>query len=115
MQTITEHGYGAGGIPSSHDSRDFQYEGIASASAPFDWTTILDLENKYKTILPNGLLPRKNQYSSLSCGGQGTSQYGAVIEAAATGTYEEESALFEYAPVACPGGGSQGRDLMDRE
>ena len=108
MNNITEHGLYTGGVPSSRDGRDFQYEGIASASVPFDWNKGFDIE----TVV--GKLPVKDQGQSLSCGGQAVSQYGGVIEAQSTGTLEERSAKFEYAPVACPGGGSQGRDLMDR-
>lgn len=97
-----------GAIKDIYDSRDFQFGEVAKYSAPFDWATGYDVEEKL------GLkIPVKNQFQSSSCGGQAWSYYGEVLEALKDKTFEERSAKFIYAQTAVPGGGSRGRDNCD--
>ena len=102
---MTEQGFGTGAHESPHDERDYLWEAIGSAPIPFDWS------KGYRVPFS---FPIKNQYDSSSCGGQAGSYYEAVLEADATGSFEERSAKFLYAPIAYPIGGSIGRDIMDR-
>lgn len=99
--------YGTGAIRDSLDIRDYRYEGIAAASAPVDWNTGFDIEKKL-----NIKIPLKNQNSSSSCVGQGFSYYGAVLNAAETGYYQEQSAKAIYSQIqlGLPGGGASLRD-----
>jgi hypothetical protein len=95
--------YGTGALIPTYDPRDYQWSEIAHGSAPFNWVTGFDIEEKVGKITP------KNQNGSGSCGGQAWSMYSALLEALATGTFEERSAKFIYAQTAVPGGGSDGR------
>lgn len=97
-------------IQSPHDARDYQFVEVGFGAAPFNWTTGFDIE----TTL-NFKEPTKNQGSSGSCGGQAVSYLGGTYSVIQTGTFNEKSAKFTYAPVAYPdGGGSVGRDLVNR-
>lgn len=100
-----ENNFGTGGIKSSKDKRDFQWEKIGFGSAPFDWS--IGFETKHPLNI-------KNQNGSGSCGGQAVSYYGEILNGISDGKQEERSAKFIYATIAYPGGGSVGRDLMDR-
>ncbi len=96
--------FGKGAIQDTPDSRDFKYSDVASAGQ-FDWQAGFDIENKLgRKIEP------KNQGASGSCGGQSIAYYGAVIEALATGTYEERSAKFPYSQNFIYPSGSRSRD-----
>jgi hypothetical protein len=104
MKNITSHGFGTGAIPSKRDKRDFEWEKIGFASEPFDWSKGYDVGVEF---------PIKNQFASLSCGGQAVSYYGAVLNAKYDKKLEERSAKFIYAPTHVLNGGTQGRSLVD--
>jgi len=95
--------YGTGAVRDTYDPRDYQWSEIAFGSAPFNWVNGFDIEEKVGKLQP------KNQNGSGSCGGQAWSMYSAVLEALATGSFEERSAKFIYSQTAVPGGGSAGR------
>lgn len=98
---------GTGALRDPLDVRDYRYEGIAAASAPVDWNTGFDIEKKL-----NIKIPFKNQNASSSCVGQGWSYYGAVLNAAEVGYYEEQSAKAIYSQInlGTPAGGAYIRD-----
>lgn len=88
------------------DPRDYTWAELGWGAPPFDWTEGFDIETKLGTKIPP-----KSQNGSGSCGGQAWSTYSAVLEAVATGTFEERSAKFIYSQTYVPpGGGSMGRD-----
>lgn len=101
---ITESGHYTGAVKSPKDKRDFKWEKIGSASAPFDWSVGVDVKWSF---------PIKNQFQSLSCGGQAGAYYGAVLNAEFDKTLEERSAKFIYSQIFAPGGGSYGRSIVD--
>lgn len=92
--------YGHGGLPSPIDERDYKYDQIGMASAPFDWSKGFDIEQVV------GLLPVKNQYQSYSCGGQAWATYSYVLDQT---NRTEKSAKFIYAQTHVGTGGSDGR------
>lgn len=98
-------GFDPGGIADRVDERDYQFNEVGAASAPFDWNTGYDIETVLGTKLPV-----KDQGPSFSCGGQAWSTYAGVLEAVATNSLEERSAKFFYAQTYQKGGGSTGRD-----
>jgi hypothetical protein len=85
---------------------------VGYGTAPFDWVTGYDIEKELASKLnqPSFKLPVKNQNGSFSCGGQAWSTYHSVLEAIATGSFEERSAKYVYAQTYQQGGGSSGRD-----
>lgn len=91
-----------GAIRDSYDPRTYKFAPLGA----FDWATGFDIETKLGVKLTV-----KDQGGSYSCGGQAWSYYGEVLEAMATGTYEERSARWVYAPVRAPSGGSMGKEL----
>jgi hypothetical protein len=99
-----------GALKDEIDERDYQWSRIPGASM-FDWSKGFDVEVELKKRLGNAKFRifSKDQHKSFSCGGQAWSYYMAVIEAMATGTYEERSAKFIYSQTFAPGGGSNGR------
>lgn len=108
MDSIDSSNFGKGAIKSPLDPKDYTWEEYAMGVAPFDWTAGFDIEVAIgHTISP------KNQGESGSCGGQATGSLSAAQEAVATGTFEERSAKYPYAQVCAPGGGSNGRQLME--
>jgi len=113
---INDPKFNPGGFQDRIDTRDFQFDEVAGASViPFDWNQGIDIETELSTRLsiPNFKLPVKNQGLSFSCGGQSWANYAGVLEAFATGTFEERSAKFLYSQTYVPGGGSRGRDNAD--
>lgn len=94
---------GTGAVKDIYDPRDYKWSEIAHGSAPFNWGVGFDIEEKVGKIKP------KDQNGSSSCGGQAWSMYSAILEALATGTFEERSAKFIYSQTAVRGGGSAGR------
>lgn len=108
MNNLVENKFGHGGAVDKVDERDYQFSATAQAQSLFDWNAGFDIE----AIL--GIkIPVKNQGTSGSCGGQAWSYYGAVLEALATGTFEERSAKFLYSQTYVPPAGSYGRPLCD--
>lgn len=102
--------FGKGGHPDKIDIRDKKYLGMGSS--PFDWDKGFDIEENLSVLLtkPGFKLPVKDQNGSFSCGGQAWASYASVLEAIATGTFEERSAKYLYAQTHAPAGGSYGRD-----
>lgn len=100
-----EHpGFNPGGIPSPHDSRDFQFAEIGMALPPFDWTKGADIEIDFT-------LPVEDQNGSGSCGGQAWRYQAEVHQFIFTKLFERKSAKFIYAQTFVPpSGGSTGRD-----
>lgn len=100
-----------GAIPSPIDERDWQWQEIGFAAAPFDWQKGYDVEAELQKKLnnPSFRIPVKDQNGSGSCGGQAWSYYNSVYEAMATGTFEERSAKYIYAQTFVPPAGSAGR------
>lgn len=109
---MQENEFGKGAVKSPTDVRDVEYEKIAMGSIPFDWNAGFDIEAKLQGVLsdPAFRIVSKDQNGSSSCGGQAWGYLGAVLEAVATGTYEERSAKYIYAQTHAPGGGSGGRE-----
>lgn len=107
---LKESELGKGGIKDKFDSRDRKF--LAMASSPFSWESGFDIETELSKILniSSFKLPVKDQGSSFSCGGMAWSTYSSILEAVATGTFEERSAKYIYAQTFVPGGGSYGRD-----
>ena len=99
---LAENKFGTGANIGREDLRDFEYK---AGAAPFDWVKGFDIEAKLGFNLPV-----KDQNGSGSCGGQAFSYYGEVLEALATGTFEERSAKFIYSQSFTPPWGSSGRD-----
>lgn len=105
-----------GAIKDTPDVRDYHYQGVAAGSAPFDWSKGFDVEEvlSAKLKIPGFKIPWKDQNGSFSCGGQAWSYFMQVIEAIATGTFEERSSKYIYAQTFVPpGGGSSGRTNSD--
>jgi hypothetical protein len=98
--------YGTGGIESKYDIRDFWYS--PTDKGGFDWDKGFDIEEKI-----GRKLVVKSQNGSSSCGGQGWSYYGEVLEAVATRDYEPRSAKWIYSHTRVPTGGSNGRVNCD--
>lgn len=101
---VDKPGFNPGGVVDRVDPRDFKIEEVAFATPPFDWNVGFDIEEKVGVIQP------KDQGASGSCGGQAWANLAAVLEAVATGSYEERSAKYVYCQTYVPGGGSYGRD-----
>jgi hypothetical protein len=112
FEWINDPSFSPGGVKDRVDSRDFEYKEVGQATTPFDWNKGYDVELELSSVLnkPNFKLPVKNQNGSFSCGGQAWSTYSGVLEAIATGSFEERSAKFFYAQTYQQGGGSTGRD-----
>lgn len=107
---LVENQFGHGGLGHFLKQTDWQYVNFSPKNAaPFDWSTGYDIESVIERVIPS-----KNQGVSGSCGGQAVSYYTSVLKAVIGGTFAEKSAKFIYAPVAQPGGGSYGGDLMNR-
>lgn len=104
--------FNPGGIPDRIDLRDYEWSEVGFATTPFDWNKGFDIEEKLSERLniPNFKIPPKDQGVSSSCGGQAWAYLSQVLEALATGTFEERSAKYTYAQTYVPGGGSRGRD-----
>lgn len=101
--------YGHGAIPSNrllakirHSSR----RQLGKASAPYPWSVGYDVEQKV------GLIPKKDQGSNDSCGGQAGSYFLEVQRRLQGITEAECSAKSVYAPIAYPGGGTTVSDLQ---
>ncbi len=108
--------FSPGGFKDRIDNRDFLFSEVAGAVVtPFDWDQGYDIEKELSNTLnkPNFKLPVKDQGPSFSCGGQSWSTYAGVLEAFASGTFEERSAKFLYSQTYVPEGGSRGRDNAD--
>lgn len=97
-----------GGIKDRVDNRDYLYSEIGFGTSVFDWNVPFDVEVELGITLPV-----KNQGNSSSCGGQAWGNYIGVLEALATGNFEERSAKYVYSQAYAPGGGSRGRDCAD--
>lgn len=97
--------FNPGGIVDRVDHRDHLYSEVGFGTAPFDWNTGFDIEQGI-----NFKLPVKDQNGSYSCGGQAWATLAGVLEAKATGSFEERSAKFVYAQTYQWGGGSTARD-----
>ncbi len=97
---MQEHEFGKGGIPSPHDERDYHFNAIAMASAPFDWNTGYDIE----AVI--GKMPVKNQQMTFACGGYAWASESYSLDQT---NREEKSEKFIYAQTHAPGGGSEGR------
>lgn len=105
MAELVEGTHGSGGVEDRVDSRDYLWSEVGHGSIPFDWSIGFDVETKL------GLkIPVKNQGTSSACGGMAWSYEAEVLEAIATGSFEERSAKFIYAQTYVPQGGSYGRD-----
>lgn len=106
------HQFGTGALIDTPDDRDFQWQEIGFAAAPFNWGVGYDVEVELtnKLGIPGFTIPVKDQNGSGSCGGQAWSYYDASFEAMATGTYEERSAKYIYAQTFIAPAGSYGRD-----
>lgn len=107
--------FNPGGHPDIFDSRDYQWDELGAAAAPFNWQQGYDVEQEIAQInnTPGFKLAVNDQNDSFSCGGQAASKYIEVLETIASATYERRSAKFVYSQVYAPGGGSRGRDLCD--
>lgn len=113
MQNPWEHPkFDPGGHSDRLDSRDYDWREVGAALPPFDWNKGYDVEAELAGVLkmPGFSLPVKNQDGSLSCGGQAWGNQSGVLEAFATGSFEERSAKYIYSQTYVPGGGSRGRD-----
>lgn len=97
--------FGTGCIPDSYDPRDLKHEEVVGATPPPDYKAGFDVEKKL-----NIKIPFKNQFSSLSCVGQGWAYYFATVHAAKTGVYDEVSAKAIYSQIFLPQGGAMIRD-----
>lgn len=116
METVTETGYGTGGIPDIYDKRDLQWgKHIGMAGEPFDWEKGYDIEKELQEVLedPSFKLPVNDQNGSSSCGGQAQSKKGEVVSALVNRSFKRKSAKYPYAQVFVPPGGSWGRDLCN--
>lgn len=105
--------FNPGGVQSRPDNRRYQWSEIGANSAPFDWSTEVDVEAKVAQAIgaPLFKIPIKAQNGSGSCGGQAWSYLAEIQEALATGTFEERSAKYVYSQTFWPnGGGSVGSD-----
>jgi len=105
--------FGTGAIKDSYDPRDYTWKEIGFGSTPFNWNTSYDIEEVVRAAIKDKTfhMKAKDQNGSGSCGGQAWSYLSAVLEAIATGTYEERSAKYIYAQTFVPpGGGSNARD-----
>lgn len=103
--------FNPGALLDTKDDRDFQWQEIGFAAAPFDWETGYDIEVELAKKLnkSNFKIPVKDQNGSGSCGGQAWAYYDASFEAVATGSYEERSAKYIYSQTFVPPAGSAGR------
>jgi hypothetical protein len=116
MEFYEQPDFNPGAMLDRFDPRDFQWDEFASSYPPFNWEEGFEIEEKLQKIIHNTdgsmsfRVPIKNQASSFSCGGQSKSYYGEILEALATGTFEERSAKFIYAQTFIPGQGSSMRD-----
>lgn len=117
MPDILQPGFNPEGIPHQPRSTDFQWHDLGSALPPFDWNEGYDIEVELAKKLnqPGFLIPVKHQWQSGSCGGQATSAANEVIEADATGTFEESSAKGVIAQtfVLGPNGEMVGSRMSD--
>lgn len=109
---VDKPGFDPGGIVDRIDTRDFMWSEVGFGTAPLNWTKGYDIEQELATRLGQSSfkLPIKDQDGSSSCGGQAWATYHAILEAMATGTFEERSAKYVYAQTYQKGGGSYGRD-----
>lgn len=98
---------GTGALRDPLDTRDQRYEGIAAAGEPIDWDKGFDIEKKLEVIIPF-----KNQDGSGSCVGQAWAFYGAILNMAEVGYYDEQSAKAIYSQIQLgqPTGGAYIRD-----
>jgi len=98
---------GTGALRDPLDIRDYRYEEVAAASAPVDWEKGFDIEKQLSIKIPF-----KNQNASSSCVGQGWAYYGAVLNTAEVGYYDEQSAKAVYSQInlGTPQGGAYIRD-----
>ena len=106
---LDEEILGKGAIRDIEDPRDLPYEPIFSAAPPVtqqEWQAGFDIRSK----LGLSRLPIKNQFSSSSCVGQAFSYYGAILNLAETGVYNEFSAKSIYSQIRLPQGGAFFRD-----
>ena len=108
--TLIEGEFGHGSLGHLLRPTDWLYHNmVPKGTPPFDWSKGYDVE---KEIGMN--IPVKNQGSSGSCGGQAVASYAFVLKAIRDKSIAERSAKFIYAPIAQPGGGTYGGDLMAR-
>src|SRR5690242_17801906 len=114
MFGFTEKPFNPGAIVDRPDPRDWKWVEFAPTFAPFEWDKGFSIQKELRRFLkdPSFVLPVKDQGLTGSCGGQAWATYGSVLEAFATGSFEERSAKFIYSQtfVNQPGGGSSGRD-----
>lgn len=118
MDNLAEGKFGTGAAGHTIKSTDWIYNNLAPKSViPFDWSegynvqADLRIYAKYSDLFS---IPVKNQGVSFSCGGMAGAYYAEVLEAFKTRIFSEKSAKFIYAPIAVPGGGSWGYDIMNR-
>lgn len=114
---LAENQFGHGGLGHFIKPTDWQYHNIApKGSEAFDWSKGYDVEHELAILLntPNFRIPVENQFVSGSCGGQAGRYYDSVLQAIRTGVFIRKSAKYVYAPIAQPGGGSFGGDIMAR-
>lgn len=114
-QILVEGQFGHGALDDRPDPRDFTWEELGADVPPFDWNTGFDVMDRLRTKLndPSFKLPIKNQGKTYSCSGQAFSYLGEVLEALDSGTFEERSAKFIYAPIFIPNQGAYMRDAAE--
>lgn len=98
-----------GAVEDTPDDRDYFYELPLGASpiTESEWNRGFDIEKELGFVMP-----KKNQFASLSCVGQAVSQYVAVKNTVETGVYDEVSAKAIYSQIFLPQGGAYFREGM---
>jgi len=99
--------FNPGAFKDRFDSRDYQYEPLASAigEEAFDWEKGFDIEEELGIKLKV-----ENQNGSSSCVGQATHKYGEVLELVENKKLPDFSAKWVYAQIHLPNGGAYCRD-----
>lgn len=105
-KNFAENKFGHGGIRNFSSkiktkARRFIRPKLGMATIPFNWDLGFHIQEKI------GVIPKKNQGKSSSCGGQAKSYWLGVINSIITGQpYSEQSAKSIYSPISYPNGGT---------
>jgi len=103
--------FGTGLIPDPEDKRDYVYKPLGGDLGVI--MTNEEWENGYDIEKELGIkIKPKNQYSSSSCVGQGSSSLSAVLDFIETKTWDEHSAKAIYSQIALANGGAYLRGAM---
>jgi len=115
---LAEDRFGTGGLGHTIQPTDWVYENlIPRVPQPFNWDIGYNVQAQIREITNLSdifTIPIKNQGVSSACGGMAGAYYAAVLDAFKTKSFTDKSAKYIYAPIAKPGGGSWGGDIMKR-